>query len=587
MARVVLITVRMRLSATRFPFFLAMTASLALAGCATDEKAGGGSWEPGKADGRFEVVEAGPADDADGELELNGRVPAYRIESFGDMAVEINLRSVDGSDPYLVVEGPLDGDGDGVAPGRGSVVATDDDGGYGVSAKLTLTLAQPGVYRILAGTYESLGLGESPSDAVKLEVSCSANCTRPAIDQKQFLALVASSGQLSTFVEAAKGELAALLPDPAAAQAVSDQLDAIMASPGYAGVERFPTIPLAAIGTLRPALGLINAEAPAPDAVVTGDLLAVLGQCTPDRKVPGGLHEALPGVGYGHFPQRTLSPCQAAHARPLAQVLTSLAADNGSSVTYRGKTLTTPEAVIEALVASGHSVQVRNERTYANFASLTLGDRDIIWPVWLDTGIKLSNGQNFVIPMGHSHHAWRITGPQVNARVMFYLGTSGAAFFGQANIRPAWTGHVVSEVYTVASVQDTRYEDLLATLDYASRYLRRIRVERSTVAQGMPNDGYGFVGVCNDSNAAVELATAGTISTFPLVRAKSLDGAARLGDGLDDLLIALPNDADGITDVNDALRRAVDMIPHPADAPALWDATLTEQNRLAREAVGK
>ena len=332
---------------------------------------------------------------------------------------------------------------------------------------------------------------------------------------------------------------------------------------------------------LRPALGQIPADPPKPDQVVTGELTALLGACKPDRAVPAPIDARLPGVGYGQFPSRTLSPCQFAHAGKLAQVLTSLAANNGSAVTFKGETINSPRELFAALVASGHTIEVRNERMYANFLSATVGDRDLIWPVWIDTGIPLSNGQSLTIPVGHSGHAWRISGPIVNTRVMFYLGISGAGFFGQTDNRPAWSGMIAQTDVTVSG-PGADYDYLLSTADAASAYLRRNRVERTTVAQGMPADGYGYVGVCNDSNATIELLTRGTTSTFPLLRAKALDATPDLGDGLDATVKALPKDGDGLVDNHDALRRAVAMQPFADGSPLMWDAVLGAQIATAR-----
>jgi hypothetical protein len=218
---------------------------------------------------------------------------------------------------------------------------------------------------------------------------------------------------------------------------------------------------------------------------------------------------------------------------------------------------------------------------YANFLSATIGDNaDLRWPVWLDTGIKLSNGENFVVPMGHSGWAWTITGPTVNTKVMFYLGTDGAGFFGQASQRPGWTGMTASydQVITATSGDSQR---LMETFTVAATYLKRTRIERTTIAAGMPVDGYGYVGVCNDSDAVIEKSVLGGIHAFPLMRAANLDSdAPALHDGLDDLIRDLPNDGDGIADTQDALRRAVAMQP---DGLPTWDAALSAQITRARQ----
>ncbi len=547
-----------------------LIASSLLAACAADGASGSGHWSTGKGDGVFDLVEAGPAPVGDHvDIALDHRVPAYRVESYGGTKLAVDLVGQD-SDAHLVVEGPLAGAGDEIAVGAGTVVA--EIGGR--DAHLELELTAPGVYRILAGSEDSLGEGKPATGSFTLSVTCSAACYRPQLDQAGFVRLLQQQGG-TALSDYAKAELAKVVPDAQTAQALGAQLDQILADPQLAGLDRFPLIALSSIATLRPALGAIPASTPDPDRVVTGDLQQLLGDCTPDRSLPADVDPRLPGVKYGQFPSTTLSPCQFAHAGKLAQVLTSLAAQNGSSVTFQGQTITTVRDLFAALIASGHTIEVRNERMYANFLSMMVGDRDLIWPVWLDTGIQLSSGDSFTIPVGHSHHAWRITGPIVDTRVTFFLGISGAGFFGQTDSRPAWSG-------TIAGYTSTDSDLVLATADAAAEYLRRNRVERTTVAAGMPADGYGYVGVCNDSNTTVEYATRGTISAFPLLRAKALDAEADLGDGLDDVVRTLPKDGDGLVDPHDALRRAVAMQPFPDGSPLLWDAVLGAQIATAR-----
>jgi hypothetical protein len=558
---------------------------LLLAACAGegDDKAPG-QWTPGKGDGAFELVEAGPAPvGASLDIALDRRVPAYRVESFGGTKLTIDVKGHDGADAYVIVEGPLAGDGDRVAIGAGRIVGEDDDSGYGRNAKLEVELAEPGVYRILTGTSQSLADGDAADGSLTLAVACKAGCERPQVDQKSFVRALQQQGG-PAFSEYVKAEIAAMVPDPLVAQQMGAQLEAILADPELKGLERFPTIPLSAIATLRPALGALPASAPSEDKVVHGDLMQLLGACTAARTVPAEIDGAkLPGVRYGSFPNRTMSPCQFSHAETLAQVLTSLASQNGSSVTFKGQELSTPAQLVGALVASGHTVEVRNERMYANFLSMIAGDRDVIWPVWLDTGIPLSVGGTLTIPVGHSHHAWRISGPNVNTQVMFYLGISGAGFFAQNGSRPAWSGTVAATDVTIDRASGSDYTYLLSTLDAASTYLRRIHVERTTVAAGKPADGYGYVGVCNDSNATIEYATRGTISAFPLLRAKALDSEAPLGDGLDEAIRALPKDGDGLVDKRDALRRAMAMQP----GTEAFDAALAAQVQAARTQLGQ
>ncbi|HEY4183279.1 MAG TPA: hypothetical protein VGM90_40930 [Kofleriaceae bacterium] len=561
----------------------ALLATVALAGCASDSDKPEGHWTPGKGDGVFELTEAGPAPRGEElAVELHSSVPAYRVESYGNMKLSIDLTGKGGADAYMFVEGPLTKDGDGTPVGTGTQVADDDDSGGGHNAHLDVTLEKPGVYRIVTGTFESLGLGEVPTGSLVFKVNCKANCERTAIDQKTFVAqLQAQNGP--AFAAMAHDQINKLIPDATAATALNAQLDAILADPQHAGLERFPMISLDQLPLIRPVLGAIPAKAPAPDKVISGELSALLGNCNAPRTPPANIDARLPGIGYGHFPSRELSPCQFSHADKLAEVLTSLAADNGSTVTYRGNTVHSPADLMNALLTTGHTIRVRNEHMYANFLSATIGDNaDLRWPVWLDTGLKLSSGDNLVVPMGHSGWSWIISGPVVNTKVMFYLGTDGAGFFGQASQRPGWTGMTAS-YDTVVTQGSAGAHDLMQTLDAAATYLRRTRIERTTIAAGMPVDGYGYVGVCNDSDAVIERFTLGSIHAFPLMRAANLDtDAPALHDGLDDLIRDLPNDGDGIPDTRDALRRAVAMQP---DGLPAWDTALSTQITTARHDV--
>ena len=540
-----------------------------------------GQWSTGKGDGVFELVEAGPAP-VGGQLdiELDQSVPAYRVESFGNTKLSIELVGLD-TDAYLVVEGPLPGDGDQIAVGAGPIVAQTG----ARDATLDLVLADAGVYRILAGTEDSLGEGRAATGQLTLSVACQAACYRGQIDQQTFVQQLEQQAG-SAFAELANSELETLVPDANVAGQLESELDSIIAGQDLSGLDRFPLIELSSIATVRPLLGAIGEGAPDPDQVITGDLVQLLGPCTPDRSLPADLDPQLPGVKYGQFPSKTLSPCQFAHAATLAQILTSLAAQNGSSVSYQGQSIASPRDLFAALIASGHKIEVRNEYMYANFLSMIVGDKDLLWPVWLDTGLSLSSGDSFTIPVGHSQHAWWISGPVVDTRVTFFLGISGAGFFGQTDTRPAWSGTNTAYDVTATSPQDAGYSVVLGTVDAAAAYLRRNRVERSTVAAWYPADGYGYVGVCNDSTSTIESATLGTVHGFPLLRAKELDAQPDLGDGLDDVMRALPKDGDGLPDPTDALERAVGMQPFADGSPLMWDAALGAKIATARKDVG-
>ena len=220
---------------------------LPLAAACASEAGTDAHWTFGKGDGVYDLVEAGPAPVGDRvTVELGHRVPAYRVQSFGGTALAIDLQ---GDDPYLVIEGPLDNNGDSVAVGAGHVVAEG-------RAHLEVTLDK-GVYRILAGTYASLGQGRAATGSVTLAVTCSANCWRAMIDQKTFVRALQAQGAFDAY---AKAELAKVVPDPTMQQQLADQLDAILADSNLSGLERFPLIPLSSVSTVRPALGANSVE---------------------------------------------------------------------------------------------------------------------------------------------------------------------------------------------------------------------------------------------------------------------------------------------------------------------------------------
>src|SRR5882724_3597791 len=151
-----------------------------LAACAADGT-DTGHWTFGKGDGVFDLIEAGPAPVGDQvDIALDHRVPAYRVESYGGTRVAISLTGHE-TNAHFVVEGPLAGDGDKVAVGAGAVVG-ETGGSDGSAAKLDLVLDQPGVYRILAGTEDSLGHGLAATGSLTLAVTCEANCWRAQID---------------------------------------------------------------------------------------------------------------------------------------------------------------------------------------------------------------------------------------------------------------------------------------------------------------------------------------------------------------------------------------------------------------------
>src|SRR5690606_37710032 len=105
-------------------------------------------------------------------------------------------------------------------------------------------------------------------------------------------------------------------------------------------------------------------------------------------------------------------------------------------------------------------------------------------------------------------------------------------------------------------------------------------------------DGYLNAGVCNDSNAVVEIGTEKALygeaflSVYPLVRPAALNVAPEYNK-LDDILPSLPNDAERnhATPVEDTLCRILAMSPHGVGSDRFPDARLAAQMMEVRGRV--
>ncbi|MEZ4750971.1 MAG: hypothetical protein R3B54_10220 [Bdellovibrionota bacterium] len=525
---------------------------------------------------------------------------AFRVQSFGDTQITLVLKSPEKVFPYLRVEGPLKESGDAIQIGEGKTFA-ESESTPGQSVRLDLSLKEAGVYRILATT-ESVKDGKEPDGNLELELtsSCKKNCSRPTLSAREFLKKykeqLIDKSSLEPFV---RGRVEAALPkteldeDRSEFEILVRQLKAFLAGE----TDRFPILPpLPELSYLRPLVAGLESRlakitlSPKKEVKgLTGSVQEILATAKTVRHYPAPLDKRVAEVTYGHFPSETLSPTQAKQSDVLAEILNSLAEGKEalSFQTKKGKrTLHTPWDLFDVLIASGHSIEVRNERTYANFISLNDGLTSVQWPVWLDSGVALSSGDKMIAPVGHSQHAWRIRGPEIDARIMFYLGISGVGFWAQTDERPAWTGNRVA--YSVSSDKDKAF--VLATVKAATVYFKRIRKEAQTVAKNKPADGYGYLGLCNDSNAALELMTHKTISAYPIARAAELlEKSPRLGDGLDEIFQKLPKDADAdLKDKDyqqDVLKRIWEMSAHMISSKTIPDQALEDQLRVLKRDV--
>lgn len=403
----------------------------------------------------------------------------------------------------------------------------------------------------------------------------------------EFVHELAQAGQLRPLLNSIESRFRGVVSDPKTLEVLNQRLENFLNQKDLRAVDHFPLIPVYRAAGLRSMLGGLAREgdrAQVADKKFNGSLESLMGgPCTEKAVGPKQVLAGFADLTEGHDVDSSMSKCEIHQSIKLAGVLNALVKSNGSEVSYEGIHAQSVQSLFEILIKSGHMIEMRNDRTYANFFAYNWKGRPVIWPVWADTGYRTLEGEPIRIPVGHSQHLWKISGPIVNAKVAYYLGTAGVGFFAQVNARPAWTGS--RAYYAVSSKTPTGEAVILRAADFAGRYFRRILIESKTLAKGMPANGYGYLGVCNDSTAALEaaswsdLSSGGiSISTYPIMRDAGLEQISHRRDGLDDILAALPKDASSLGERRDVLSRVLKMFPFKnTNDSAIHDESLRRQ----------
>ncbi len=217
------------------------------------------------------------------------------------------------------------------------------------------------------------------------------------------------------------------------------------------------------------------------------------------------------GVTRGDGPG-PLAPLHAESTR-LSQVLNRLSMNGYAgvapfAVTLAGHPCTTAQALVEALLATGHTVEVADSRYFANFGHLHFNDQDVMMPFYVDALIEVPNQHRpLLVPVSHAEYEWQIRGPKLNAAVSFYFGIDGHAEFRTMDqLDQAWVMNRHAHEYRAAdAVEVTR---LNAAIVQAYQRLHQAHPE-------IPFGGYYAFGVCQDVVAAVELKMTGRATLFP------------------------------------------------------------------------
>jgi hypothetical protein len=208
-----------------------------------------------------------------------------------------------------------------------------------------------------------------------------------------------------------------------------------------------------------------------------------------------------------------------------------------ATATIGGKNATTPEALIQALMDTGHTVVVRDGRYFANFGHFRFHGQEVIMPFWLNMQMLVPGTvRPLLVPASHAEYEWEIRGPKINADVSWFFGVDGKAEFRTMDsLNQAWVlGRYAHEYRGADALEVTRLIGRM-TVAYAHQHIRRPE---------LPFGGYYPLGVCQDAVAAIEKRMTGQVTLFPITADTSLFDDPR-DEEVNALMRATPNDREG------------------------------------------
>lgn len=499
------------------------------------------------------------------------RAPTYLFTSYGKATYRFKLESDARERLVLQVEGP-----------GGAVLAT-ASGASDVA--LEVTVPASGTYRLHAS---SVALDRSRLGDLVLTTHCQGECGAKLLSVAEFFDRIPAEKR-RLFFRAFKAhyKLEGVFDG-----AVLAQLEKHVALGKVPELGRFPTMPTMP-HLPNASLFLGDHAAPRPRIRKLDTRLSDLVASTPAIPAePFSFVPEIPELRYGHFADPSIPGRVVRDSTALAAAMTALAENNGSRIRVGTREAKTPRELLEALVANGHTIEVRTERTYANFLSLSYAGTEVQWPVWIDTGYALRTGRRLVVPVGHVQFTWRIWGPEVQARISFFHGMAGVGFFPTYDRRPYWTGTRAQRTERTSSVSDVK--DVLRAAKRAGEFHQRIRAEALAlaVARATP-DGYGprALGMCHDSVAALEGALGWEITPFPTSRLRSVDEASPVLDNYTGVLPKLPKDGEPFSYLNPSyrenlLRRVYWMTPYDLETGPFPDEQLRADLKVLKDELG-
>jgi hypothetical protein len=226
----------------------------------------------------------------------------------------------------------------------------------------------------------------------------------------------------------------------------------------------------------------------------------------------------------------------------LADVLNRLglnALDGAATVTAEvdGKMATTPQELVQALMATGHSVVIADGRYFANFGHFHYKGQDVMMPFFVNSQIAIpGTDRSLLVPVSHAEYEWTVRGPKVNADVSFYFGIDGKAEFRTMDtLDQAWVlGRHAHEYRDADAVEVTRLVGKML-IAYVHQHIKR---------PDLPFGGYYPLGVCQDGVAAIERKMTGHDTLFPNTTEAALWDDPRDAE-INEMMIVIPKDRNG------------------------------------------
>jgi len=276
------------------------------------------------------------------------------------------------------------------------------------------------------------------------------------------------------------------------------------------------------------------------------------------------------GVTRGDGPN-DLAPEHAASQR-LVDVLNRLAANklDGAKTFTAGigdKLTTTPEGLMQQLIAAGATVTVDDARYFANFAHLHFNGEDVMAPFWVDSKIIVphSGGRHLLVPVSHAEYEWHIHGPLVNADISYYFGIDGKAEWRVMDtLDQAWVLKRNAHEYNGAqAIEVTRLAGLM-TVAYMHLH---------SAHPTIPFGGYYAFGVCQDGVSAIERKLTGKVTLFPNTADVAFFNDPRDAE-INSLMAAIPKDRDGASPGPERIFGSLPVAPGPESATAFNAVTI-------------